>query len=203
MINLQFSDAMAAARANGTKTVTRRLSCKLQPGDVVYHGEAIVRRQLDIPRMSGVDSVAAYRRDMLDVRREPTPTQLGFQPWVWQRNMLPGRYCPERCARMFSVIRSVRAEPLQEITEEDAIAEGVAEWLSETDELVARQYAEPHRVAFAMLWDSLNARRAPWDANPTIYRVELGVVLTRDQVAKLTGVQDRAKRLERAEGIAA
>lgn len=194
MINLQFSDAIATARANGTKTITRRLSCKLKPGDVVYHGETLVRSA----------GIARYRRDdvaVQDLFSEPGVDKV--LAWRWQVRVLPARYCPERCARMFSVIRSVRAEPLQEITEEDAIAEGVAEWLSETDELVARQYGEPHRVAFAMLWDSLNAQRAPWDANPLIYRVDLGTLLTRDQVAKLTGVQDRAERLERARRIAA
>lgn len=200
MINLQFSDAMAAARAAGVKTVTRRLGCRLQPGDICFHGEALVSAALPVS-YRGITHAANYRRDAARVLM--ATTDRGFQPWVWKRKVLPARYCPERCARMFSVIRSVRSEPLNEITEEDAIAEGVAEWLDEVNEKVARCYGEPHRAAFAMLWDSLNAQRAPWDANPTIYRVELGPVLTRDQVAKLTGIQDRARRLERAEGIAA
>jgi hypothetical protein len=74
----------------------------------------------------------------------------------------------------------VRVERLQEITEEDARAEGVRP----SDAAVVFQNdasGRPHQRsdmgmthlgAFAILWDKINGKRAPWVSNPWVWRVE-------------------------------
>jgi hypothetical protein len=55
---------------------------------------------------------------------------------------------------------AVRAEQVQEISEEDAIAEGIEAPDSPGHEWVAARL-------FSRLWDSINAKRGHgWDANP-------------------------------------
>lgn len=45
--------------------------------------------------------------------------------WPWKRRMIPGRYCPRRFSRIDLEVVGVRAEHLQDITEEDAQLEGL------------------------------------------------------------------------------
>ena len=72
-------------------------------------------------------------------------------------------FMPQWAARDFLKIESVRAERLQEITEEDAKAEGV-------------QYPAGECLAgYAILWDSINPDH-PWASNPWIFRYQFSKV---------------------------
>ena len=83
----------------------------------------------------------------------------------------PSIHMPEEAARLFLRVKDVRVERLQDISEDDARAEGV------------RAYGPNNcsgtsaRIAFAELWDSLNAKRGlGWDTNPWVWVIEFGVV---------------------------
>jgi hypothetical protein len=39
-------------------------------------------------------------------------------------------------------------------------------------ELVRPEFAGNLPFAFAELWDSINAKKHPWDANPWVWRIE-------------------------------
>lgn len=97
----------------------------------------------------------------------------------------PSIHMPRWASRITLEVFSVRVERLQEITEADARAEGVAEGLIPADD------AGPVRVgyvlgdedgrcllhvtprdAFAVGWDSINGKRAAWSTNPWVWRVE-------------------------------
>ena len=62
-------------------------------------------------------------------------------------------------------VTDVRVQRLQDISEEDAIAEGVPHVLPDSRII----------SSFATLWDSLNADRAPWSANPWVWVVEFSM----------------------------
>ena len=76
------------------------------------------------------------------------------------------RFMPRWASRLTLDVVSVRVERLQAITEEDARAEGVAV------DPAALASGATHRQAFADLWDSLNAKRAPWASDPWVWRIE-------------------------------
>ena len=69
-------------------------------------------------------------------------------------------FMPEWAARYFLKILAVRAERLQEITEEDAIKEGID-----------GDFQEYPRLAFSGLWDSINPKH-PWESNPWVWVYE-------------------------------
>lgn len=97
------------------------------------------------------------------------------------------RFMPRRASRITLEILFARPERLQEITEEDARAEGAGttdvddDYVSEIERgTQERQLAEllkggqmSARFNYWMLWDDLNARRGyPWESNPWIWRIE-------------------------------
>jgi len=84
--------------------------------------------------------------------------------WRWKRNTISSMFMPKVAVRIWLEITGVRVERVQEISEEDALAEGV-----ETN----RGNGGKCRRDFAMLWDSINAKRGfDWDVNPWVWVVE-------------------------------
>lgn len=73
--------------------------------------------------------------------------------WGWKPNKLAARYCPNDCIRTCTKIEALKVEPLGEMTEEDALAEGVN---SLED--------------FKILWNKLNAPRGyPWKPDQLVW----------------------------------
>lgn len=94
--------------------------------------------------------------------------------WHWR----PSIFMPRWASRITLEITDIRAERLQEISEEDARAEGVErgslpEDSTESDGALNAEcgYFPPRSYAggFCQLWDSLNAKRAPWESNPWVW----------------------------------
>ena len=74
----------------------------------------------------------------------------------------PSIFMPREAARIFLRVKNVRVERVQDIGEEDALAEGV-EWLN---------FATA-KEAFTALWDGINGKRVyGWDTNPWVWVVE-------------------------------
>lgn len=76
----------------------------------------------------------------------------------------PSIFMPRWASRITLEITDVRVQRVQEITEEDAIAEG-----SQCSGVPA---SLTNRGAFAKLWDKINAKRGyGWDANPWVWAI--------------------------------
>lgn len=81
-----------------------------------------------------------------------------------------GRFMPRWASRIMLEVVSVRVERLQEITEEDARAEGIdVETLGALYRL--RDGTPVARDAFGDVWAEINGKRAPWASNPWVWRV--------------------------------
>lgn len=105
---------------------------------------------------------------------------------IWK----PAIHLPRWASRITLEVTEVRVQRLQEISEEDAKAEGVAPigdvgCPCEGDDddpgphLPACAWshididpeAEPYRAAFAVLWDAINGDRASWASNPWVWAI--------------------------------
>lgn len=84
--------------------------------------------------------------------------------WPWKLKTLPGMFMSRGLSRITLEVVGVRVERLQDISEEDARAEGV-------DQLVLPGFVLTPREAFCRLWDSINGPGA-WDAKPWVWRIE-------------------------------
>lgn len=91
-----------------------------------------------------------------------------YGPWP----MRPSIHMPRWASRITLEITSVRIERVQDISEEDAKAEGATP--HHLGNASFQMYpTEPYQAGFARIWDSLNAERGfGWDANPWVWVIE-------------------------------
>lgn len=79
------------------------------------------------------------------------------------------RYMNREAARIFLKVNHVRVERLQDITEEDARAEGVKGIPRSRELYPTDDYIYP----FKRLWDNINAKRGyGWETNPWVWVIE-------------------------------
>jgi len=92
----------------------------------------------------------------------------------------PSIFMPRWASRITLQITNIRAERVQDISHDDAIAEGVCEYCSECRNGTPDQPCEgcgaynKAREAFIKVWDSINGKKPDrcWDANPWVWVVE-------------------------------
>jgi hypothetical protein len=68
-------------------------------------------------------------------------------------------------------ITDVRVQRLQDISDEDAAAEGM-------EHVMRERGAKTHREALQIGWDAINGKRGNWASNPFVWCVTFGVVRT-------------------------
>lgn len=85
----------------------------------------------------------------------------------WAGRFRQGMHLPRWASRLTLIVTDVRVQRLQEISEADARADGALQpWTG-----LAGSACDDTRTGlseFEVLWDSLNAERAPWASNPWI-----------------------------------
>ena len=179
-----FSTPMVKAILAGKKTMTRRVikpktldkfinliwnpneNLNLSPwkvGDVLW-----VRETWNGIRL-GNGPEYWYRAD------EPEDADTGVLRERWR----PSIFMPRAAARLFLKVTSIRVERLQEITEEDAIAEGVlwnrARKINELEK--SNNIIDNAKALFMRLWDAINAKRGyGWDVNPYVWVISFEVL---------------------------
>jgi hypothetical protein len=91
--------------------------------------------------------------------------------WGWKPSIL----MPRAASRITLEVTSVSVERLQDITEADAIAEGVY-----TNEQAIEKLGLPKDTKltgacvdkYRIVWESINAKKYPWESNPWVWVIE-------------------------------
>jgi hypothetical protein len=100
-------------------------------------------------------------------------THEGHAAWNWK----PSIFMPRWASRITLEITSIRVERLQEISEEDAVAEGCCVKLNGHDDDFARN-------CYRKLWETINGKGS-WDLNPWVWVVGFRKVEGRRQNEEL------------------
>lgn len=116
----------------------------------------------------------------------------GPEPVDW--NWKPSIFMPKAVARIWLRVVDVRVERLQEISEGDAIAEGIkGPWHNDIFnedrfyDYKKKQYCCRHpRSSFMSLWHSINGKDS-WDINPWVWVVEFERVEGHERDARASG----------------
>ncbi len=108
--------------------------------------------------------------------------------WKWK----PSLFMPKSACRLWLQIKDIRVERLQNISEDDAIAEGIdintrgivkfpktyknylvnEKYLNKHPEMWKHEFLESPKESFQSLWDSINKKTHPWESNPWVWVVE-------------------------------
>jgi hypothetical protein len=89
----------------------------------------------------------------------------------------PSLYMPREFSRITLEITDVRVQRVQEISAEDAKAEGIefdAKWgwkLYGKDYERLNQWTKDPRWSYEKLWDEINGKKAPWGSNPWVWAI--------------------------------
>lgn len=168
-----------------------------QPGDRLWVKEAgwVDRRPLDMTQFGlAADVVRFFRADgTLTFKdgghstdaRTPFGRMNEGERTEWlnlshSHKRVPPIYMPRWASRLTLEVTEVRAQRLQDITEEDAQAEGAGLAMFEVNvpgRAGPLRTVENHRAGFACLWDSINAKRGlGWGSNPWVRAITFEVV---------------------------
>lgn len=105
----------------------------------------------------------------LDVIRVEPETRTWVETHIDLERWRPSIFMPRWASRLTLEIKNIRVEQLQDISEEDAIAEGV-DAVSLAD--VPRQATMSRRADYRQLWNTINAKRGhSWESNPWVWAI--------------------------------
>lgn len=94
--------------------------------------------------------------------------ELGYLAKSWR----PSIYMPRWASRLTLEVTGVRVERVQDISEADAIAEGVESWAAAYCSRNPENKLDPVEY-FGLLWNSINSARGyGWENNPWVFVVE-------------------------------
>ena len=179
--------------APGTgKTQTRRVLKPRPRRTIFFDAKTAGLEQFREPAYRAGDRLwvrEAFSYDCLDVDRDGI-----LPPWYWAdgnpdagdwTRHKPSIHMPRWASRLTLIVTDVRVQRLQDISEDDARAEGIEhdQDRSRGNVIAWRDYLDRGGkcgtaiASFRSLWDSLNAERAPWAGNPWVVAVTFRPVL--------------------------
>src|SRR5690606_3950510 len=153
-----------------------------QPGDILWVRETW--QQFDYPE--NLPFYYAYKADGFIQRygawERDTPNKLHDIERIerWK----PSIFMPKEACRIFLKVTNVRVERLNNITDEDAIKEGIyadpgsvsgliwyRKFIKESAARIEGLFTESAKECFQSLWDSINGAGS-WDKNPYVWVYE-------------------------------
>jgi hypothetical protein len=192
-----YNSEMVRAILDGRKTQTRRI-IKPQPTvyphgtwNWPHKAKGILRYGMSIDYMKeqmseccpyGVVGDRLYVREKMYTLKEEAlyysvdnsvlyPETGSERSWIHKRKVhttIPSIHIPKWAARIFLPITGIGVERVQDISEEDAKAEGC-----KPENAQVNCSGGAYRNGFCGLWDSINAKRGfGWDKNPYVWKIQ-------------------------------
>ncbi len=168
-----FTADSVRAIGDGRKTQTRRVM-KTQPEHIIKHRENIAvvdGRKIYCPYGQPGDRLWVRETWYQIHNKDFTTGQVIYKADGWEsedKKPLGWRspmFMPRWASRILLEIVSIRVERVQEISIDDIFAEGSPRMSSDEDGSELYEW-------YSDLWDSLNAKRYPWESNPWVWAIE-------------------------------
>jgi len=172
-VNKKTGEAYPGKAVFGVADVDQDFKCQYGgPGDEIWVRETF--------RFSTKDDCACYEPCSCKVGVPIYRATCGFEREDGDPPWKPSIFMPRAASRLTLKLTSVRVERLQDISEEDAIAEGIkSEWCNDQGETPGRtlyfSYAtapgvghSTAKAAFRELWESINGSGS-WNFNPWVW----------------------------------
>jgi len=189
-----FKGPMVRAILDEIKTETRRPIAQLRgygkgvltkfPGGNLYRFDTANGKRSPITSKTGVECLLPYQvgdilwvketwldsgTDHGNIHYRASATQadlewIASEGWKWKSSM----FMPHKHARIKLLVTGVNVQNVQDITEEEAIAEGVEEFFTARDLYeLPNGYTDRPLDAFELLWDSIyHDTENAWIENP-------------------------------------
>lgn len=188
-----FNSEMVRAILDGRKLMTRRI-CKDQSAEKYMWVENTPMFPTDDKLYTGwakdcgfdylLPVKCPYKKGMYLWVRETfvTGTHIGHAPWVRYRatdeedvpedtKWKPSIFMPRKLSRINLEIEHINVEQIQDITEEDALAEGIGKRIGSSS--MGHTFTGVEH--FHALWDSINKKRGyGWAENPWCWVISFG-----------------------------
>ena len=178
---IRYLAPMVRAVLDGSKTQTRRIvkpqSSYGRPGDRLWVQEAwrVSSAHDDLP-------VCALPRGL-------TIEYLADGPGIFDGKTRPSSHMPQWASRITLEVTGVRVQRLQDISETDAQAEGIAELPLQAGQPGAWWSADPVQPAlhgrtpvdaFRLLWESIYGQRS-WSDNSMVWAISFKLIHSQSQ----------------------
>ena len=170
-------DTMPAQMAIGHSRTGDILLCSYgQPGDRLWVREAHYLTD------NGDQEYAVYATDSEAVREHLTsidrlPPDFPAEVKAQHRKLRPSIHMPRWASRITLEVTGVRVERLNDISEADALAEGIQRytgslrWVRYLDAITGEACHNTAAEAFKALWIGINGQES-WDANPWVWAIK-------------------------------
>lgn len=141
-----------------------------KPGDLLWVRES----------MTNIEARIIYKADLNDVEDfEEIHQVYGLTKIKWK----PSIHMPKSASRLWLMVEEIRVERLQDITEEDAKAEGMKEVPSNNSGFKGNVFERPNykrhyataKLAFSQLWISINGQES-WKSNPWVWVIKYRIL---------------------------
>lgn len=133
------------------------------PGDVIWGRETWAR--VSIPH-------GTCARELVTVYAADNPHGL-----LWPSRWKPNIHMPRKYARLFGRVTGVKLVRVQDISEEEAQAEGITPSTKQIVKFGRGMRVTTARQQFAALWNALYAARGlGWDANPWVWAADFRLI---------------------------
>ncbi len=114
--------------------------------------------------------------DSVSPRDLPSTTAVQYPATYdhWVSKKRPSIFMPRWASRITLEITNVRVERLQDISDDDAYREGISPDHIAGDREVSIIPGSwiTYSRGFAVLWDTINGKRASWESNPWVWVIE-------------------------------
>lgn len=170
-IPLLFQPAMVKANMEDRKTQTRRVirDQMLQENKDQELEEFLLTTLLKC-RFGKPGDLLWVRETMIRNNNSETywPVADGYTKTADYEKTIPSIHLPKAFSRIWAMVEEIRVERLQDISEDDAKAEGCIQYEKETDWMTAK-------YGYQILWESINGEES-WGSNPWVWVIKYRIL---------------------------